>query len=70
MAIFTAAKQPEREIDHSIQSSAEIKNDWILTSTLSHGFITRTLTLPHKNDYKVTTTVFCSVTVSNYSLSF
>jgi len=28
--------------------------------------ITRTVTLPHKGDYKVTTTVFCSVTVYSH----
>jgi len=44
MTIFTAAKQPERETDHAIQSSAEIKNNWMFTSTPSHAFITRTVT--------------------------
>ena len=66
MAIFTAAMQPERKTNHSIQSSAEVKNKWMFTSNASHAFITRTETLPHKIDSKVTTNVFCNVTTYSH----
>jgi hypothetical protein len=38
MVIFKAVMQPERETDQSIQSSAEVKNNWMFTSTPSHAF--------------------------------
>jgi len=66
MAIFKAAMQPERETNHSIQSSAEVKNNRMFTSAPSHAFINRTETLPHKIDSKVTINVFCSVTAYSH----
>jgi len=39
-------KRPRREADHSLQSSAEVKNAWIYTSTLPYVFMVWCLVKP------------------------
>jgi hypothetical protein len=38
-ALFLGVKRPEREADHSLPSSPEVKNAWSYTSTPQYVFI-------------------------------
>jgi hypothetical protein len=41
-------KRQEREVDHVAPSIAEIKNEWVYTSTPSYAFIGKTLLVPQE----------------------
>jgi hypothetical protein len=38
-SLFPGVNRPGREADHSLPSSAEIKNDWSFTAILPHVFM-------------------------------
>ena len=63
---FPGVKWPEREADHSLPSSAEVKTVWNCTSTPPYAFIPWTGTIISKGLWKEVIVSYLGTIVSSY----